>query len=238
MRRSRVRVEQDRHFTCTPSKCKAPALRRRLADGRNVGACIPRRTWWVRFMVAGKRFSEGYATEQEAVVRRDVIAGKIAESKDPRTRVVKKAPLFKDVVALALRAHAGTRSLRPTTLENHANIIENHLLPFFGTYTVDADHFDRAAIRKFIVHLRGGDGTPRILSDSSIKSGLPTLSVILDHAVEMKHLLQNPLRGGGALWRAEQSSEVIDPFEPDELKRLIHAACEVDPDFGCLALIV
>lgn len=238
MRRSRVRIEQDRHFDCTPSRCKAPALRRQLAQGRNVGACVPRRKWWVRYMVEGRRFTEGYDREREAVERRDQIAAMITLNTDPRRPVVTKTPLFKDLVDPALRSYAGTRSLRPTTLENHSNIIENHLLPFFGTHTVDAGHFDRAAIRKFIVHLRGGDGTPRILADSSVKSMLPTLSIILDYAVEAKMLVQNPMRGGGALWRAEQPSEDIDRFTPDELKRIIGAAYEVDPDFGCLVQIV
>jgi integrase len=76
------------------------------------------------------------------------------------------------------------------------------------------------------------------LADSSIKAALPILSIILDHAVEEKLLIQNPMRGGGALWRAEQPTEDIDPFTPDELKRIIHSAYEVDSDFGCLVQIV
>ena len=239
MRRSRVRVEQDRHFECTPTKCRAAALRRRLAAGRKTGQCIPRRTIWVRFMLDGKRCSEGYPTQQEAEQRRDVIAGMIAQELDPRRPAPPpKAPLFRDIIDPALVAHRGTRTLRPSTLENHESFAQRHVLPFFGTMPVDADHFDRAAIRKFITHLRGGSGTPRILSDASIKSGLPTLSIILDHAVEEKWLLQNPLRGGGALWRREQPTEDIDPFEPQELRAIIASAYAVDHDFGCLVQIV
>jgi len=214
------------------------APRRRLAAGRNVGPCVPRRTWWVRWMIQGQRFTEGYATEQEANVRRDQISALITLGGDPRRPVVTKTR-FKDVVTDALRSYQGTRSLRPATVENHRIAVERHLLPYFGEYIVDADHFDRAAIRKFIIHLRGGDGTPRILADSSIKVMLPTLSLVLDHCVEAKLLLQNPLRGSGALWRAEQPGEdIIDPFTPDELKKIIRGAYEVDPDFGVLVQIV
>jgi len=239
MRRARVRVEQDRHFTCTPTKCKAPDLRRRLAAGRKPGACVPRRTVWLRYMIGGQRFSEGYPTQQEAEQRRDVIVGMMAQELDPRRPAPPpKAPLLRDLIDPALVAHRGTRTLRPSTLENHESFAQKHVLPFFGTMPVDVDHFDRAAIRKFITHLRGGSGTPRILSDASIKSGLPTLSIILDYAVEAKHLLQNPLRGAGALWRAEQPTEDIDPFAPEELRAIIASAYQIDHDFGCLVQIV
>jgi integrase len=238
-RRSRVRIEEDRHYQCTPTKCDASKLRRRLAAGRKTGQCVPRRTIWVRYMAEGKRRSEGYATQQEAEQRRDVIVGMIAEAKDPRRPAPPpKAPLFRDLLNPALVTHRGTRTLRPSTLENHESFAQKHVLPFFGMMPVDADHFDRSAIRKFITHLRGGSGTSRILSDASIKSGLPTLSIILDFAVEEKHLLQNPLRGGGALWRAEQPTEDIDPFTPEELRAIIASAYSVDHDFGCLVQVV
>jgi hypothetical protein len=162
MRQHSVRLEKDRHYECTPTKCKAPTLRRQLAVGRNVGACVPRRTWWLRYTdLDGKRRSEGYKSEEQARREWDVVDARLRLKIDPRS-VVTKNSLFKDMVDDALRSHAGTRSLRPTTLENHNNIVQNHLLPFFGEYPVDADHFDRAAIRRFIVHLRSGDGKPRI----------------------------------------------------------------------------
>jgi integrase len=239
MKRHSVRVEQDRHFHCIAGRpCRAPAFRRKLADGRSVGACIPRKTYWVRFTVEGQRVSEGYRDEKEALARREQVAAKITLASDPRRPAEKKAPLFRDIADKALRNYAASRSLRRATLTNHDTFLEKHLKPFFGTIPVDADHFDRSAVRKFIVHLRGGDGTPRVLADSSISVGLPTLSIVLDYAVEEKWLLQNPMRGGGRLWRAEQPAEDMDPFTSEELRKVSAGAYAVDHEFGVLVQIM
>jgi integrase len=237
MRRSRVRVEPDRHFACTPGKCKAPALRRRLATGRNAGHCIPRRTWWVRFMLDGKRLSEGYRDRAEAEQRQRKIMALIEMDADPRAAFAPSAPLFGSIAEDALRVYCGDYALRQTTVENHESVLRKHLLPFFSSTPVDAAHFDREVVRSFIRHLRGADGKPRILADSSINVVLPTLSIVLNHAVEKKYLLQNPLRGGGALWRREQPPEPVDPFAPEELRAIIAAAYEIDHDFGVLVQI-
>jgi integrase len=228
----------DRHFQCTPTKCKAPALRRRLAAGRKIGQCIPRRTWWVRFMVEGKRCSEGYRDKTEAETRQRKIMALMELDADPRAAVSPSAPLFGSIAEEALHAYCVDYALRPTTVENHESVLRKHVLPFFRTTPVDAAHFDREAIRSFIRHLRGGDGKPRVLSDASINVVLPTVSIVLDHAVERKYLLQNPLRGGGALWRREQAPEDVDPFTPEELRAIIASAYEVDHDFGVLVQIM
>src|SRR6266446_735240 len=238
MRRSRVRLEADRHYQCTPTKCNAPKLRRRLAHGRNVGVCIPRRTWWVKFMVDGKRCSEGYRDKAEAETRQRKIVALMELDADPRAAVSPSAPLFGSIAEDALRAYCGDYALRQTTIENHESVLRKHVLPFFSSTPVDAAHFDREAVRSFIRHLRGVDGKPRILSDASINVVLPTLSIVLNHAVEKKYLLQNPLRGGGTLWRREQQPEDVDPFTPEELRAIIASAYEVDHDFGVLVQIV
>jgi integrase len=202
-----------------------------------VGACIPRKTWWVRFSVGGQRVSEGYRDEQEALDRREQVAAKITLATDPRRPAVKRAPQFRDIADRALVEYKKLRSLRPTTLTNHESFLEQHLKPFFGTTPVDGEHFDRSLVRKFIIHLRGGDGTTRVLADSSISVGLPTLSIVLDYAVEEKLLVQNPMRGGGRLWRAEQIVDDIDPFTPEELRKISAGAYAVDHDFGVLVQI-
>src|ERR1700687_865969 len=239
MRRSKVRVEPDRHFRCEAGRpCRAPALRRRLAADRNKGECVPRKTWWVRFMVDGKRCSEGYRDKTEAETRQRKIMALIELDADPRAAVSPSAPLFGSIAEEALRIYCGDYALRQTTIENHESVLRKHVLPFFSSTPVDAAHFDREAVRSFIRHLRGGDSKPRILSDASINVVLPTLSIVLNHAVEKKHLLQNPLRGGGALWRREQPPEEVDPFTPEELRAIITSVYEVDHDFGILVQIV
>jgi integrase len=238
MRRARVRIESDRHFKCEVGRpCRAPALRRRLATGRTEGKCIPRKTWWVRFMVDGKRCSEGYRDKTEAETRQRKITALMELDADPRAAALPSAPLFGSIAEEALRIYCGDYALRQTTVENHESVLRKHVLPFFSSTPVDAAHFDREAVRSFIRHLRGGDGKTRILSDASINVVLPTLSIVLNHAVEKKYLLQNPLRGGGALWRREQPPEPVDPFAPEELRAIITSAYEVDHDFGVLVQI-
>lgn len=189
-------------------------------------------------MVDGKRFSEGYRDKAEGEQRQRKIMALIELDADPRAAVAPSAPLFGSIADDALRAYCGDYALRQTTLEHHASVLRKHVLPFFSSTPVDAAHFDREAVRSFIRHLRGADGKPRILADSSINVVLPTLSIVLDHAVEKKHLLQNPLRGGGALWRREQSPEPVDPFAPEELRAIIAAAYGIDHDFGVLVQIM
>jgi integrase len=239
MRRARVRIEQDRHFKCEAGwSCRAPALRRRLAAGRNKGECVPRKTWWVRFMVNGKRLSEGYRDKAEAEQRQRKITALIDLDQSPTLTNALTAPMFRDIAENSVRWYCDDRALRRSTVENHESILERHVLPYFSDMPVDAAHFDRDAMRGFIRHLRGSDGTVRILADPSIKVVLPTLCIILDYAVEKKYLLQNPLRGGSRLWRAEERSESIDPFTPEELGDIISSAYEIEHDFGCLVQLV
>jgi len=193
---------------------------------------------WVRYMVDGKRSSEGYPTQAEAEQRQRKIAAMIDLDQDPSRPSVPTAPLFRDLAEDALRWYCDDRALRPATVENHENVLKRHLLPFFGSTPVDAAHFDREIIRSFIRRLRGLDGTPRILADSSVAVVLPTLSIVLDFSVEKKFMLQNPLRGGGRLWRPKQSGEVIDPFTPEELRAIITTSYDIEHDFGCLVQIV
>jgi len=241
MRRSNVRLEQDRHFNCVAGKpCRAPILRRRLAEGRKEGACIPRKTWWVRFTDRDhKRVSEGYKDEREARQRRDEVEALLTLKSDPR-RVQdqkKTAPLFSEVADEALRLYSATRTLQPATRTNHNNFLKRHLLPAFGEQPVTPEHFSRLAIKAFIARIRGaGDPEARVLQDASLTAALPVLRLILDHAVERDLLPANPMRGE-PLWRATRHTEEVDPFTPQELRTILETARKIAPDFAVLIQI-
>jgi len=226
-RRSSVRVEADRHATCTPKHCNAPPLRRRLAAGRNTGTCIPRKLWYVRYMIDGKRFSESYRSEAEAVVRRDVIAAEITLNQDPRRSNPRTSvPSFEHVAHDALRLYAGTRTLRETTLENQQSFLDTHLLPYFQNIHVDS--ITRITVQEFIAVMR------KTLKDSTVAASLPTLRLILDHAVAKGYVSTNPMRGA-PLWRADHADdEHVDPFEPEEIRHIIHTSYGLDHDLGVL----
>jgi integrase len=234
-----TRVERDRHFLCSPTKCVAPAPRRTVA-GRKAGRCIPRKTWWLSTRNnAGKRVSIGFKTEQEArVAAQKVEAARIlGQDYAPRTAAASRAPLFREIATEALKLHASTRSLRATTAGNHQSFLKNHLLTFWGTKEVSPTTFSRLELRKWIATLRGTEG-PRALSDATISAYLPILSVILDYAVERGLLTTNPMRGGEPLWKASVAAEAVDPFTPAELRQVLTAARAIDHDFATLIQIM
>jgi hypothetical protein len=99
-----TRVEQDRHYLCEPDTCKAPAPRK-LAAGRNVGACVPRRTWWLRTVNSvGKRVSIAFRSDQEArEAARKVEAARIL-GQDYRPRTAATSPEIEPAYGFSLPA--------------------------------------------------------------------------------------------------------------------------------------
>jgi hypothetical protein len=77
-----------------------------------------------------------------------------------------------------------------------------------------------------------------VLSDSTLGTALPILSVILDYAVERGLLTTNPMRGGEPLWRASLAAEAVDPFTPAELRKILAAARAIDSDFAALIQVM
>jgi hypothetical protein len=234
-----TRVEQDRHYFCSPGACVAPAPRK-LAAGRNQGRCVPRKTWWLRTVNSvGKRISIGFKSEQEAreAARKVEAARILGQDYTPRV-AAPSVPKFSEIAAEALKLHASTRSLRTATAGNHQSFLKHHLLPFWGIKAVSPATFSRLELRKWIAKLRGAEG-PRALADSTLRAYLPIMSVILDYAVERGLIVTNPMRGGEPLWKASETAEAIDPFTPAELRQILAAARAINPDFAtCCQIMV
>jgi integrase len=217
-----ARVEADRHYHCSPGKCVAPAPRK-LATGRNVGACIPRKTWWLRTRnSAGKRVSIAFKTEQEArMAGQKVEAARVlGVSYTPRTIAV-QAPTFTAVAEEALKLYKSLMKPRPKTMSNHEMFVKVHLTPFFGAKPVTPAAFTVLEIQRFITHAR------TTLADSTIKASLPTLRLALDHAVKLGLLTVNPMRSGERLWRAA-ASQAVEAFTASELRSILKAARVID----------
>jgi integrase len=117
--------------------------------------------------------------------------------------------------------------LRQSTIENNAAFLKNHLLPEFGEIPMAPTFFSRLEIKRFIAAKR------KVLADSSLKTGLPILTLILDYAVERGDLPANPMRTGEPLWRAGERADV-DPFSASELRSILKAARATDPNFVVL----
>jgi integrase len=228
----KTRIERDRHFGCEPGTCTAPAPRK-LAAGRNQGRCVPRRTWWLRAVnSAGRRVSIGFKSEQEAreAARKVEAAWILGQDYTPRT-ATSTVPLFRDVGEAALKLHASLNALSPATIKNHDSYLKQHLVPAFGSKPMMPKVFNRLAIREFIAAQRG------VMMDSTLRASLPTLGIILDHAVERGLLATNPLRGAERLWRPKESNEV-EPFTPEQISTVLASAEAVDKDFAVLVQVM
>jgi integrase len=224
-----TRIERDRHFDCQPGACKAPAPSAKRLQGRPVGQCIQRRNWWLRTTnQAGKRVSIAFKTEGEAreAARKVEAAAVLGQDYRPNP-TVPKAPTFAKIAVEAMELYTSTRSLRQSTKENHAIFLKNHLIPVFGEKPVIPEFFSRLEIKRFIAAKR------KVLADSSLKTCLPILAMILDHAVERGDLPANPMRTGEPLWRAGERADV-DPFNASELRAILKASRASDPDFAVL----
>jgi integrase len=236
-----TRVERDRHFLCAAGEpCKAPAPSARRLQGRPVGACIPRKTWWLRARNgAGKRISIAFKTEPEALdaARKVEAARVLGQDYKPKSAAHGDgAPLFSAIAKKALALHASTRSLKPATAFNHQSFLKTQLLPAWGSKEVTPEVFSRLELKHWIARLRGSEG-PRVLSDSTLSAYLPILTIILDYATERGLLPVNPMRGGAPLWHATERAADVDAFTPTELRQIVAAARAVDPDFGVLVQI-
>lgn len=222
------RVERDRHYSCSAASCTAPPGR--LRGSQKPGACTPRRVWWFRTKnSAGRRVSISFRSEAEALeAGKKVEAARIlGQDYTPKSVAAPSIPTFREVAVKAMDQYASLNSLAHATVLNHHSYISTHLLPYFGSKAVTPEAFSRPALKAFIAEQR------KILKDSTLKSSLPTLSIILDYGVEHGLLTVNPLRGPERLWRAQAAAEV-DPFTPSQIRAVLASAVAVDPDFGAL----
>jgi len=114
---------------------------------------------------------------------------------------------------------------------NHESYLKQHLVPEFGAKPVTPENFTRLAIKTFIAKQR------EVMADSTLKTSLPTLSLVLDHAVDRGLLSSNPMRGSERLWKPKGSEEV-HPFTPEQIRAVLASAVAVDADFGALVQVM
>jgi len=203
-----------------------------------VGACIPRRTWWLRTVNgAGQRVSIAFKSEAEAqeAARKVEAARTLGVDYPLRTPAAPKAPTFAPVAEEALKLYAATRALRPGTRQNQELFLRNHLLPAFGGTAITPEAFSRLEIRRFIARLRDPDDGG--LADSTIQVNLPTLRLILDFACERGLLASNPMTGG-RLWFPKPGTADVAPFSASEVRTILKAARALNRDFATLIQVM
>ncbi len=109
-------------------------------------------------------------------------------------------------------------------------------MPFFGPLAITA--ITPGKIEDFIEAKRapgGSVGRPgKALSDSSLRTGLLALRLILQRAVRRRLLPSNPMHE--VEWRGAPriDEKNVDPFTGEELRAILTAAQRIDPDFATL----
>jgi len=119
-------------------------------------------------------------------------------------------------------------------MENYRSFAVQHLQPHFGQQPIT--DITVSAIEDFIEAKRAPGGAVRrqgkALADSSLKTGLLTLRLILKRAARRGLIPVNPM--GDVEWRSAPRIENVDPFTGRELRAIVCAAERVEPDFATL----
>jgi integrase len=145
------------------------------------------------------------------------------------------SPTFSIVAERWLEWYPALNALRHGTLETHKRFIRSHLVPAFGSIPIG--EITRRRIQEFIASRRATGGSPatgKALADSTLRTRLPTLKLVLDFAVEEGWIAANPMAGGPRLWRSAPQPETIDPFTGRELRAVLEAAAAIDRDFAVM----
>ena len=189
--------------------------------------------WWVFVDYKGrrraKRVGVGASGKRAALAAAEKLQAKLALGDTSPLEEDRRAPSFQDIAEGWLAKYPKVNSISQTTLENYTSFTRKHLIPFFGTRLVSA--ITTEVIEDFIVAKRSENGSARFagrpLSDATLRTGLITLRLILQHAVKAKAIVANPAVGVGRFPRNDE--ETVDPFTVAELRTILATAQEHDP---------
>lgn len=195
--------------------------------------------WYVFATWSGRRRAKriGDRAAAEAVasqLRARLALGDQSLLESRPTRPTPPTVKFETVAARWLDWYPALNALRPGTLENHKKFLCVHLVPAFGSTPIG--EISRRRIQEFIAARRAAGGsqkTGKPLADSTIRTRLPTLKLILDYAVEERLIPANPMVGP-RLWRPASHVETIDPFTNRELRAILEAAESINRDFAVM----
>ena len=195
--------------------------------------------WWVFATHQGRRRAKRVGDRAAAEAVGSQLRGRLALGDqsllDRQSTRPPSSLTFKTVVERRLKWYPGLNALRPGTFETHQSFLSTHLLPSFGSIPIS--DLTRRRIQELIAALRvpgASRRTGKALTDSTLRTRLPTLKLVLDYAVEEGWITANPMAGGQRLWRAAPRPETIDPFTGRELRAILEAAAVIDHDFVAL----
>ncbi len=186
-----------------------------------------------------KRVGTGKAGKKAAELAATKIAAKLAEGDtsvfDPsKSADPAPTPTFATVAEEWLRKYPSLHAVRPGTMDNYRSFTETHLVPFFGSRPITG--IIPELIEDFIEAKRapgGSVGRPgKALADSSLRTGLLALRLILQRGVKTKLLAGNPMKE--VEFRLAPRIDQVDPFTGPEQRALLDAARAIDQDFAAM----
>jgi integrase len=145
------------------------------------------------------------------------------------------SPTFHAFAREWLERYPLLQTVRPNTMNNHRSFVTHHLIPHFGSTVVAS--ITTSSVENFIVAKRRPGGairfTDRPLSESSLRTGLGTLRLILRQAVRAHYLRTNPMEGLGRFKR-NSGDENVDPFTGAEVRAILDASHRLKPDLAVM----
>jgi len=143
-------------------------------------------------------------------------------------------PTFDEVFTEWRTRYPTTHAVAESTFANYCSFVEHHLRPYFGSMPITSISVE--TIEDFIAAKRAPGGSTRRdgkpLADSSLRTGLLPLRLILRRAVRRTLIPANPMND--AEWRGTTRTENVDPFSGRELRAILVAADRLEPDFATL----
>ena len=197
--------------------------------------------WWLFVDHQGRRKAKKIGTGRRAKKLAEDAAVKItARLLDgdlgvfDSTTPAEAPPTFDEVFAEWRIKYPATHAVAESTLANYCSFAEHHLRPYFGRMPITSITVD--VVEDFIASKRApGRSMRRVgkpLADSSLRTGLLALRLILKRAARRKLIPVSPM--GDVEWRGTARTENVDPFTGRELRAILAAAHRLEPDFATL----
>src|SRR5688572_9145845 len=198
--------------------------------------------WWLFVDHGGRRKAKKIGTGRRAKKLAEDAAVKITARLidgdlgvfGDSTPPAEAPPTFDEVYAEWCIKYPATHAVAESTLSNYRSFAEHHLRPYFGAMLITSITVD--TIEDFIAAKRASGGSIRRvgkpLADSSLRTGLLALRLILKRAARRKLIPVSPM--GDVEWRGTARTENVDPFTGRELRAILAAADRLEPTFAAL----
>jgi integrase len=146
---------------------------------------------------------------------------------------VAQPPTFLVLAHEWLARYPALHAVHPGTMDAYRSFTVHHLIPALGDLPITALTAER--IEEFIEAKRAPGGSRRqpgkALADSSLRTGLIPLRLILQRAVRLKWIVANPMLDVD--WRGQPRTDTVDPFTTAELRAILTtartSACDCGP---------